>query len=148
MSKINWSRVVLGGLLAGVVLNVFDFILWGWYFAPDIAAAMEALGKQAPGGAMIGLFVVLDFVIGIFLVGLYAAVRPRFGAGPKTAAMTGAAVWFLVYLMHAIAEAPAGLFPTKIYVVGTIVGLVQLVLAAVVGGWPYQEGSSTPSSVA
>jgi hypothetical protein len=97
---------------------------------------------------MMALFVAWDFVMGIFLVWLYAAVRPRFGPGPQTAAMTGAAVWFLLFFMHAIAEAPMGLFPTKLYVVSTIVGLAQVVLAALAGGWLYQEGGSTPSMAA
>ena len=148
MGKINWGRVVLGGLLAGVVLNVFDFIVWGLWLAPDFAAAMEALGKQDPAGAAIALFVVWEFVFGIFLVWLYAAIRPRFGAGPRTAVLTGLAVWFLWGLMHAIGEAPMGLFPTKIYVIGVIVGLVQLTTAALAGGALYQEAGPGSSAAA
>jgi hypothetical protein len=29
VAKINWGRVVVGGLVAGVVLNVFDFLVNG-----------------------------------------------------------------------------------------------------------------------
>jgi hypothetical protein len=29
MSSINWGRVILGGLLAGLVINVFEFVLNG-----------------------------------------------------------------------------------------------------------------------
>ncbi len=40
MGKINWGRVFLGGLLAGVVVNVFEFVTnglvlasnWAWYW--------------------------------------------------------------------------------------------------------------------
>ncbi len=148
MGKINWGRVVLGGLLAGVVLNAYDFIVWGWYLAADYAAAVEALGREEPGGGVMAMFVAWNFVFGIFLVWLYAAVRPRFGAGPKTAAMMGVAVWFLWYFMHTIVEAPLELFPSKIYLTAAILGLVQLVLALLAGGWLYQEGDSAPPSAA
>ncbi len=29
MGKINWTRVILGGLVAGVIINVFESVLNG-----------------------------------------------------------------------------------------------------------------------
>src|SRR2546429_4371476 len=114
MGKINWGRVVVGGFLAGVVLNIVDFVFFGVIMKQDIAAAMQALGRQ-PGAmdSLVPLFVVLDFVTGIGLLWVYAAIRPRFGAGAKTAVIAGVAVWFFVGLLHALGEAPMGLFPQK-----------------------------------
>jgi len=40
MGKINWGRVIGGGLLAGVVLNVFDYVYYGVVMKNDMAAAM------------------------------------------------------------------------------------------------------------
>jgi len=140
MGKINWGSVVWGGLLAGVVLNVVDYVLYGRVLAGDIAAAMQALGK--PPGAMnslIPLFVILDFVYGIGLLWLYAAIRPRFGAGPRTAIIAGVALWFFVFLLHAVGEAPQGLMPQRLYTLGTIVGLIEVPVAAVVGAYVYKE---------
>src|SRR5713101_2552164 len=94
MGKINWSRVILGGLLAGVVMK------------QDMAAAMQALGKQPIPDSVIWVFVVWDFVMGIGLVWLYAAIRPRFGAGVKTAVIAGVAVWVFISLLRSISEAP------------------------------------------
>ena len=91
MGKINWSRVVLGGLLAGLVLNVFDFLVNGVWLMADWEAAMRALGKDPISNAMIGLYVLWDFALGIFVIWLYAAVRPRYGAGPGTAVLAGVA---------------------------------------------------------
>ena len=51
MGKINLQRVIIGGLVAGVVLNVVDFVLFGVVLKDDMAAAMQALGK-APGSAL------------------------------------------------------------------------------------------------
>lgn len=139
MGKINWRSVILGGLLAGVVLNVVDFVLYGVVLKQDMAAAMLAIGKQPMPDSMIPLYVVWDFVLGIALLWLYAAIRPRFGAGAKTAVIAGLFVWFLIGLMHAIGEAPMGLFPQKFYTLGTIVALIQIPVAAVAGAYPYKE---------
>jgi hypothetical protein len=140
MGKINLGRVVMGGLLAGVLLNVVDFLVHGVWLMDDYTAAMEALGKEAMPTSMIGWFVVLDFVYGIFLVWLYAAIRPRFGAGPQTAVYAGLAAWFVAAFMHALFEAPMGLYPMNLWVIGAVVALVQMPAAAVLGAWLYQEG--------
>jgi len=139
MGKINWTRVVLGGLLAGVVLNVIDWVVYGKVLAADFNAALQALGKGPMTGSMIIWFVIFDFLFGIFLIWLYAAIRPRFGAGPRTAVLAGFAIWVLYGLLHAMGEAPMGLFPQRLYVIGCIVGLVEYVLAAVIGAKYYTE---------
>jgi hypothetical protein len=140
MGKINWGRVVLGGLLAGVVLNIVDWLFYGVVMKQDLDAAMQALGKQ-PGAMdnLVPLFVALDFVSGIGLLWVYAAIRPRFGAGAKTAVIAGVAVWFFIGLLHAIGEAPMGMFPQKVYTVGTLVALVQYAVAGAVGAYVYKE---------
>ena len=58
MGKINWARVLLGGLLAGTIINVFEFVTNGVFLAPEWKAMMEALGRTTPpsaGGAVIFL---------------------------------------------------------------------------------------------
>jgi hypothetical protein len=140
MGKINWGRVVLGGLAAGVVLNIVDYVLYGVWLRPDFAATMQALGKP-PGAtdSLIPLFVVVDFAFGIGLVWLYAAIRPRYGAGVKTAVIAGVAVWFFISLLRSISEAPMGLFPQRVYTLGTCVTLVAYVIAGTAGAYFYKE---------
>ena len=140
MGKINWGRVVLGGLLAGVVLNIVDWLFYGVMMKQELAAAMQALGKQ-PGAmdSLVPLFVTLDFVTGIALLWVYAAIRPRFGAGVKTAVIAGLAVWFFVGLLHAIGESPMGFMPQRLMVIGTCVALISIPVATVVGAYVYKE---------
>src|SRR3989442_6592130 len=139
MGRINWGRVVWGGLLAGLVLNVVDAIVYGKWLAPDYAAAMQALGKPGSMSSLIPLFVVLDFVYGIGLLWVYAAIRPRFGAGPKTAVIAGVALWFFVGLLHAVGDAPMGLMPARLMTIGTVVALILMPVATVVGAYVYKE---------
>src|SRR5204862_6393528 len=111
MGKINMLKVLVGGLIAGVVLNIVDGFLFGYLLKDQMAAAMASINRPAMTNAQIPWFVILDFVAGVFLVWLYAAIRPRFGAGPATAAKAGFAGWFVggvlgtlfmwaLYLMH------------------------------------------------
>jgi len=138
MGKISWGRVVVGGMVAGVVLNVVDFIVYGKLLAQDYNAALQALGK-GPTDNLIPLFIVLDFVYGIGLIWVYAAIRPRFNPGAKTAVIAGVAVWFFVFFLHELGEAPLGILPQRLYTIGTIVGLIQYAVAGAVGAYLYRE---------
>ena len=53
MGRINWGRVFLGGLLAGVVINVGEFLFHAVLYKDQMAEAMRALGKD-PATVMTG----------------------------------------------------------------------------------------------
>lgn len=142
MSGVNWARVILGGLAAGLVINAFEFVLNGLVLEKDWGAAMAALGKPPLGGDQVSLFVVSGFLVGIFAVWLYAAIRSRYGAGPRTAVTAGFAVWVIGYLLASAAPLVLNLFPRRMFVIGLAVGLVEIVLATLVGGWLYQESNA------
>lgn len=139
MGKINLKGVIIGGLVAGVVLNVVDFLLFGVILKDQMAAMMAAMGKPAVSTNQMIWYTFLDFLYGIFLVWLYAAIRPRFGAGPGTAVKAGLVSWVVAGLFHALFEAPMGMMPQNIMIVVTLVALVQQPLATVVGARFYTE---------
>ncbi len=141
MGKINYTRVVLGGLLAGVVINIFEFVTNGVILAKRWEAAMSALGRRMPESA-IPAFVVWGFLVGIGAIWLYAAARPRFGPGPRTAALTGFACWALVCALPNFASAAMQLFPRRLLGIGTLVALVEIIVASIAGAWPYKEGEA------
>jgi hypothetical protein len=138
MGRINLKGVIVGGLVAGLVLNVFDYLFWGVIYAKDVNAALQAINRP-PADQFIPLWIALDFLYGIALVYLYAAIRPRFGAGPGTAVRAGLIVWVLIGLFHAIGEGPLAFFPMRLIVIGTLAGLVFLPLATVAGAKFYKE---------
>jgi len=138
MGRINLKGVIVGGLIAGLVLNVIDYLVWGVWLAPEMSAALQSAGKRS-ADSLIPLFVLLDFIYGIVLIYLYAAIRPRFGAGPGTAVHAGLIVWLIAALLHAIGEAPFGLLPQRLYTLGTLVGLLEFPIAAVAGARFYRE---------
>ncbi|HEV8609345.1 MAG TPA: hypothetical protein VGS98_04670 [Thermoanaerobaculia bacterium] len=142
MGRINWGKVFLGGLLAGVVINVGEFLFHAVIFKEDMAEAMRALGRD-PATVMTGnaivIWNILGFLTGIAAVWVYAAIRPRFGPGARTAAIAGIAVWFISRFLGAIAEMNMGMYSQKLIMIGLVWGLVEFILAAVAGAWAYKE---------
>jgi hypothetical protein len=141
MKRINFGRVILGGLLAGVVMNISEYVLNDIVLKSEMEAGMKALGKTIPqGGSTIAVWMILGFAMGIASVWLYAAIRPRFGAGPGTAVRAGVVVWFFGSLVCTVIMVNLGLFPFNALPV--VWELVQMIVATVIGAWLYKEEGS------
>ena len=142
MGKINWNRVILGGLVAGAIINIFEFALHGAVLAKDMDTAVRALGREVGSGELL-MFLAWGFLVGIFAVWLYAAIRPRYGAGAKTALCAGAAVWSLGYLLAAVTPLALHLFPRHIMAIDLAVGLVEVIAGTLAGAWLYREETAS-----
>lgn len=138
MGKINWGRVLLGGIVAGVIINIFEFVTNGLVLSRDLEAAMKALGRTMDPGA-IGVFVIWGFLAGICAIWLYAAARPRFGPRAKTAALTGFAFWIFSYALPSVGQWALHLFPHRLIAIGTLVGLVEVIIGSIAGAAIYKE---------
>ena len=140
MTHTNRGRVILGGLLAGLVINIVEFVTNGVVLREAWGQAMQALGKPAelsPGAIVI--FNVWGFLLGIAAVWLYAAIRPRYGLGPNTATRAGLVAWAVAVFLPNLGNYPLGLFPTRLLLISTVVALVEIVVATLVGAWLYKE---------
>jgi hypothetical protein len=141
MGKINWARVLLGGLIAGVVLDVLWFAVWGPLAGRTLTAALLTLGHpmQETVSTTV-LMVVLGFVSGIASIWLYAAIRPRYGAGPGTAALAGVAAGLLAGVLPDIGWGlTLRLIPASVWVGDAVFTLVVTVIATLLGAWVYKE---------
>ena len=138
---INSGKVVSGGLLAGLVFNVFD-MLWNYtVLADDMKemidrmhldpAVMTDFSKAIP-------WIVIDFVIGLLIVWTYAAMRPRLGAGPKTAILAGmvpyVGITAVMYGFTAI-----GVFTMGMFVKSSCLAIISTVVGSIAGAWVYKE---------
>ncbi|MEE9470565.1 MAG: hypothetical protein V3W32_02530, partial [Gemmatimonadota bacterium] len=81
----NTQRLFLGGLVAGVVLNIQEYVVNGIVLKDEWEAAMKTAGLQTYSTSGIIMLVLMTLVLGFISVWLYAAIRPRFGPGPRTA---------------------------------------------------------------
>jgi hypothetical protein len=141
MAGINTGRVIAGGLVAGLIINISETILNAFAFAREMEEALAARNLPPIGGGAIAYFVLWGFATGILLVWLYAAIRPRYGPGPKTAVCAALFVWFLAYFSGNTAMYAMGIMPFGLSVIGWIWGLVELVAASLGGARIYQEAT-------
>ncbi|HXH05681.1 MAG TPA: hypothetical protein VNI83_03725 [Vicinamibacterales bacterium] len=139
MAGINTARVVLGGILAGVVVNIGEYLLNEVILQAQMRAALERLNLAPVTGGALVVFLLIGFILGLAMLWVYAAIRPRFGPGPKTAVYAGLAAWLLAYFCPGLGYMAMGLFPASLIVFGLVWGLIELPLAAVIGAWIYQE---------
>ena len=140
MSKINGSGVLTGGLLAGLVINVVDFIVNVPILGARWVQCTEALQIDAQKVSVtspVG-WIASDFLIGIMLVWLYAGIRPRFGPGPRTAVIASLAVWFTTHVAY-FSFVFMGLYPMGLILASTLGALVATLAGGQAGCWPYKE---------
>ena len=140
MAKINTGRVIQGGLLAGLVINVISILNNALILGHKYAAARQA-GKflLAPRFPFYPAWMIAMFLLGLELVWLYAAVRPRFGAGPTTAITVGIVVGFLSALPDNLAQAAWGLSGRYLPFMWAAERVVACALGTLVGAWWYRE---------
>jgi hypothetical protein len=142
MGKINVGRVILGGIIAGIIIDGLDYLVDGIWLAPKWAVGNKALGLGNFSTNQMIWFNVLGIITGIALIWLYAAIRPRFGAGVKTAIVAGIAVWFITALLpNAGYMWVGGLYSHRLAELTTLGGLVYTLIAAVAGATLYKEAA-------
>ena len=138
--NINVGRVLLGGIVAGIILNVGEFLLNDMVLGAQMKAFFAEHNLKEPGPSFLVAAVGGTFVLGIVMVLGYAAIRPRFGASPKTAIIAALFAWFGIYLYTGILHGLMFGIPvnTMLLVLGW--GLVEYILAALAGAALYKEG--------
>jgi len=138
MGRINVPRVVAGGLLAGLVINISESILNLFVIAAPMDDALKARNLPAIGGGAIGTFVILCFVLGITIVWLYAAIRPRFGPGPGTAMKGAVFAWVLVSLAYS-GYLMSGMTSATTWCMLAVAGLINFAVVSWIGAMMYSE---------
>ena len=79
MGGINLARVLIGGIVAGVVANAGDYLVNQVILVEDGTQLVQRLNlDSAQVEASATTWIVADFLYGILLVFAYAAMRPRF----------------------------------------------------------------------
>lgn len=138
---INTGKVIVGGIVGGIVANVIDFVSQTFILKGMTTAAMTKLNPALlhdPTGGQIAGFVLLDFVWIIANIWIYAAIRPRFGPGPKTAAYAGIVSWVIGSTVAGF-FCVLGFFGTDIFIASGLVALVNSIISTMIGARFYTE---------
>lgn len=139
MKRVNLRALLMGGLLAGFVLNCGEYILNEILFKRKIEELSTRLHIPTPGGTFIAVAVVMTFILGIVLVTIYAFARSRFGPGPGTAVIAATVGWFCIYVYAGVLNAVIFGLPGSLLVVGVIWGFCEYAVATIFGAWLYSE---------
>jgi hypothetical protein len=136
MTKINWSRVFSCGVLAGMVWIVLGGVVTALLGRDFAAVPNNHLATPTPGFILFNI--VIDLLEGISILWLYAAIRPLYKPGAKTAIIAAFAWWFIVSLGDAT-WCSFGFFPPRTLIPVMIGTLPALILATVVGAKFYRD---------
>lgn len=144
---INTKKVLIGGLAAGVVVNVIDWLMYGMILGDRMRAESNAfkpgLGDQMMnmGSGQMATYVIIDLIIGLLLVWTYAAIRPRFGPGPKTAVYVAILFFILGCIMNS-GYMMMGMMSSGLFWTMCLIWLVNLIIAGIVGAMLYTEDTA------
>ncbi len=136
----NATRILLAGLAAGLILDGLDAVTNAVVFGPSWAAAYKALGLPAANAGIPIFWITFDLFAGVLIAWLYAAMRPRFGPGPRTAVYAALVEWSLVHFTL-YSHLVDGVFPASALVGTSVCELGSALVAGLVAGKLYSETS-------
>jgi len=144
MGKMNWPRIILGGVVAGILCFIGDGVVHGVLLRDRWAQVMAGIGrKMTEEPSHMLYYAAYDLAKGLVGVWLYAAIRPRFGPGGRTAIIAAVATWALVIPIALLGLLPLGIFGRRFALIWSIDGLVVMLIALLVGAWLYRENGGT-----
>ena len=141
---INTKKVLIGGFAAGVVMNIIDFVVNKYILGARMMAESEAfkpgMSASMMSGSVMASYIIMDLVLGFALVWTYAAIRPRFGPGLKTATYVAVLFWILAGIFLS-GYLHMGMMSTGLWLTFAFFGLVNFWVSAWVGARLYSEDS-------
>jgi hypothetical protein len=141
MSGINGKRILIGGLAAGVVIIVFEAASQ-MLLGEEWNALFQQLGVAVPGEAAMFTMLPGMLVLGVLAVWVYALAVPRLGAKAETACVVGLTVWALACVLPNLMFMSLGILNARLFLLGTLVTVVQMPLAVWVGSLLYRDSAA------
>ena len=145
MTGINYRRVLMGGFAAGLILIVTEVVVELLILGniPAFGSEKERLSsfgisEEGWGPANHIIQLLIPFLGAFLMIWVYAAIRPRFGSGPRTALIVGA-IFLFNWLVLLVYFTNIGLFPLKVSVASFIDNLIVIPIAVLVGARMYRE---------
>jgi hypothetical protein len=139
--RINWGRVVAGGIVAAIIGFLSDGFLHEVLLNADWKAVYAGLGVSEPkhSANALAYFAVFELGRGLIALVVYAGLRASLGPGPKTAAIAGVVSWFAFSVTGPVQFIPLGFFSHALWVKAGLFQLVTSVVATIAGAALYRE---------
>jgi hypothetical protein len=143
----NTKRIVIAGIGAGVVVWIVDCVANAVVLRDRYPQLVKAgIFLEQPRLPFFPLWTLVMLGLGLGLAWLYAAVRPRLGPGPKTAAAIGFVVGLMIYTPSNLAQASWSMAGRFVPFVWFVFGIIGTVAGALVAGALYKEEPANPGS--
>jgi hypothetical protein len=141
MIKINYGRVVIGGLIAAVILFLTDGFLHEKLLKADWLAVYSGLGATEPKHDPFSMvyFAIFELGRGLISIYLYSLMRSCCGQGPKTAAYAGIVAWLAFSVTGPAEFIPLGFYSQALWIKIAGFQLVTSIVAAIAGAALYRE---------
>ena len=148
MTKINFARLFVGGLIASVLLFLSDGFLHEQVFKQYWEYLYQGLGARPPEAShstALVYFFIFELGRGFLAIFIYVLMRPFHGVGPKTAVLSAIAAW-LAFSVTAPAEfIPLGFYGRRLWVMVAAAQLVTSIVANLIAAWMYTDPVTTAS---
>jgi hypothetical protein len=99
----NPRRILLAGTTAGMFMLASGVALGHGVLGPAYIRAFASHRVHPPGAGTVVENTLLRLGFGFLAAFLYAAMRPRFGPGPRTALVAGFTLWLAAYVPATLA---------------------------------------------
>ncbi|MEK6687883.1 MAG: hypothetical protein AABZ01_05405, partial [Gemmatimonadota bacterium] len=131
--------LLAGAAAAGALIWLLEGA-FGLLYVDQMTAILADHGLgMAMSPSMIALTLVVSLLAGLSVVFFYALARPRLGPGPRTAVIVAIGLWVGGWLLALIGYRMIGLYPVRLLVMWGATGLLEMILAGVLGAWVYRE---------
>ncbi len=141
MIKINYGRVVVGGLVAAVILFLTDGFFHEKVVGADWQAVYAGLGVAEPkhDPSSLVYFAIFELGRGLISIYLYSMMRSCCGPGPKTAAFAGIVAWLAFSVTGPAQFIPLGFYSHALWIKVGAFQLVTSIVAAIAGAFLYRD---------
>jgi hypothetical protein len=145
MSRLNWSRIIIGGLVAAIILFVTDGFLHEKLLTTDWKAIYAGLGANEPQHSAGGMayFAIFELGRGLISILIYALLRPFFKPGPKTAVMAGIVAWLAFSVTGPAQFIPLGFYSNALWCKVTAFQFLTSIVAAIAGAAIYKDSAQS-----
>ncbi len=144
MKQLNLVRMILGGLLSGVILYVFEgvtntLILGSQWKSWGLIA--NQVFATPPEGLSLTYWAIQALIAGLAGTFVYAAIRAWVGVNLRAAYISALVVWATGWLGMAMDQKAMGLEPPILVYGNLLAALLGLLAGQIAASFVYKEGA-------
>jgi len=142
MSSINWTRLIIGGLVATILCFLGDGFFHEQVARLDWEAVYHGLRAPMPTEehrSALVYFFIFELGRGFLAMILYVLMRPMLRPGPKTAIVAAVVAWFAFSLTGPAQFIPLGFYSNALWLKVGAWHLVTSIISTIAGAAIYKD---------